>query len=186
MEIKISVEGLDAIDLQTVVGEEAQYDPLFPEDDSVLGAVTLADVVAQKLAEQLMKDDMYPRLKERIRSIREEEVRKALVPIIQDVVKTPIKPTNGYGEVVGRETTLSQMIAEEARKILNQPRSGSNGYGSRDLPLVQQLVRDEITRVLGSELRGVIDEEKAKIKKIVAARGAQLMTESLATLVIKD
>ena len=153
MNIEIKV---DDITLATVVAEVMDYD----EDGDLVSSGkerTVAELVAAQIVERVVRDDRYPRLKDRVTAIRDEEIREAIRPAIVEAVTRPLKKTNGYGEPTGQVTTLSEVIVDEARKFMKEP---ADKYRREDGTVLQKLVRDEVHKAFGSEIADAVKQAR--------------------------
>lgn len=170
MQINVTV---DNVDLTTPVGTRPEYD----SDGDYSGEVpkTLADLVAEKLAARLTKDDQYPRLRELVDRIRTEEIQAAIKPAIEAAIAKPIRKTNSWGESTGQETTLTELVVSEVRNVLEK----RDSYDRAAPTFVQKIIRDEVTRALSQELKEAIAAEKTKVVAAVRAQAAELIAESV-------
>lgn len=174
MDIKVNVE---KIDLAEYIG--SHYD----EDGDRVPAGTLADVIARKLVERFAKSDLYDDLAERVRTIRDKEIRSALAPLLAEALAKPIHPTNSWGEKTGGETTLSEVIVAEARKWMN---AKVDSYGGRDsLTNLQKMIRDEVRAGFENEIKAMVTEARNAVSKqvglTVAAAVQSAVVEGLRT-----
>ncbi|MFD6531551.1 hypothetical protein [Streptomyces sp. NPDC060184] len=145
MNIEVQV---DEITLSTIVGEIVSFDE-DGEPYSDGGGKTVADLVAERIVTKLVQDERWPSLRDRITQIRDEEIRAAVRPAIDEAINRPIKKTNHYGEATGQETTLSEVIVEEARKIMTQP---ADRYRSEQGTVLQQTVRAEVKNAFDTQI----------------------------------
>lgn len=174
MNIHVTVDGLDAIDLSTVIGDEiAYYNPETEETEH--RPRTLGDLVAQKLADKMWAEcDRYDIAKQ-ARARRDEVIREKVEPIIEQALTGSIRLTNSYGEPAGPETTLNALIVEEAKKVVAGSRSD---YGRGDT-LAQRIVKDAVGAAFIKELGSVVAEEKAKVIAAVRAKAADLIADAV-------
>jgi hypothetical protein len=163
MKIDVNVSG---IDLDTLVNEPSEY----------VAPVTVADKVAEQLVREAMKADSWKPLVQRVREIRDEEIRKLVLPAITEAFEKPIQKTNAYGEPIGQPATLREVVVHEARKILNGTKG--DAYG-RNAPLAQDLINQMVTRELRAELADAIKAEREKVVAAVRAQAADLITEAV-------
>lgn len=177
MQINVTVEGLDAVDLTTVVGDEiAYYNP--DTDETEHRPRTLGDLVAEKLANKIYAETDYNGRLDLMKQARAERaaiIQEKVEPIIADALTGPIRLTNTFGEPTGPETTLNALIVAEAKKVVGGNRS-DHGRGST---LAQRLVADAVGAAFTAELRAVLDTEKAKVVAAVRAKAAELISESV-------
>lgn len=156
MNIEIKV---DDITLSTVIAEVVDYD----EDGDLVSSgkeKTVADLVADRIVERLVRDDRYPRLKDRVTEIRDEEIRAAIRPAIEQAVTRPIRKTNSWGEPTGQETTLSEVIVDEARKFMKEP---ADKYRREDGTVLQKLVRDEVHKAFATEIADAVKQAREMV-----------------------
>jgi len=139
MQINVTIDGLDAIDLNTVVGDEiAYYNPETEETEH--RPRTLGDLVAEKLADKMWGEvDRYD-IASKARDQRIEIIRAKVTPVVEAALCGPIRLTNTYGEFTGPETTLNALIIEEAKKVIG---GGRGDYGRGD-SLAQRVVKDAV------------------------------------------
>ena len=140
---------IDEVTIDTVVGEVVAFDE--EGDPYRQGERTVADIVAEQIMKRLLKDDGYPRLAERVAQIRTEEIREAVKPLITEAITRPIRSTNSYGEAVGPETTLSALIAAEARAMLAKP---VDAYSRSGQTVLGKIVAEEVATAFRAEVAG--------------------------------
>jgi hypothetical protein len=136
----------------------------YGEDDS-RRPETLADLVADRLVQRLVTDrDSWGGFSATVLKIRDDEIRKAVAPLIAEALARPVVRTNTYGEAVpgAAATTLAEIIADEARKAFTA--KASNDYRSDGRSVVRVLVAEEVKR----QFAGAIAEEVAKARELVA------------------
>jgi hypothetical protein len=145
MDITVNV---DNVSLETVVRE-------YRDDEG--HQYTIGDMVADRLARHVIGDrDAWPPFRDAVTEIRDDEIRKAVAPLIAEALSRSLpQPT-------GPATTLSEVIAAEARKQLSA--KVSNDYRSSDnRSVVQKLVAEEVTKAFGS----VIADEVKRARELV-------------------
>ncbi|MFI6491270.1 hypothetical protein [Streptomyces sp. NPDC050564] len=153
MNIEIKV---DDITLSTVVAEVVDFD----EDGDLVSSGkenTVAHLVAEQIVARLVRDDRYPRLRDKVTEIRDEEIRAAIRPSIVEAVNRPIKKTNGYGEATGQVTTLSEVIVDEARKYMKEP---ADKYRRENGTVLQQLVRSAVKEAFETEIADAVKQAR--------------------------
>lgn len=172
MQINVTVEG---VDLTSVIGEHAEYD----SDGEYIGGngVTIADKVAQHLARDLMKDDSYRTLKQRVMDLRDEEIRAQLKPIVEAAITGSIQRTNSYGHPVGEPTTLHDIILAEVNTYLTANVGGS--YNKPTTTRIKSFVAEAVETVIRKEMATVIAEEKAAVVAVVRSKTAELLAEAV-------
>ncbi|MFE4867650.1 hypothetical protein [Streptomyces sp. NPDC056682] len=163
MNIEIKV---DELSLNTIVADVVSFDE--DGDPYTEGTKTVADLVATQIVNRLVKDDQWKRLREQVLDIRTEEIRAAVRPSIDEALARPIYKTNTYGERTGQETTLAELISEEARKQLAEP---ADRYRSEKGTVLQQAVRAEVKKAFETEIADAV--QKAR-ELVVAELGGDL------------
>lgn len=176
MNIEVTVHA-NEIDLNTVVdGTIRGYDP--EHDEYVTSPKTLADVIAEHVREEITKGAEWQEEKRRFREIRDEEVRKALAPVIERALTDPILPTNAYGEPTsGAPTTLRELIAKEAKRQVSA--RADNGYRSSSETVLGKFVREQIDAAFRNELAEIVKAEKAKVVKAVRDNAGSIIADAV-------
>jgi hypothetical protein len=174
VEINVTVNGLEAIDLGTVVNTEAYYD--HETDERIPAQRTLADVIADKVTRKLTAESYYGDLKRRVTAIRDEEIREAIEPIITEAISGEIQKTNSFGEPTGKSTTIRELIMSEARTLLTK---SADSYGRGSETVLQKWVREQIAAAFTKELAAVVAQEKEKVVAAVRAKAADLIADAV-------
>lgn len=158
---------IDELTVDTVIAKVFEYD----EEGDITGeqGVKLGDAIRDRLFKAVKDGNGWSDvLTQRIKAIRDEEIRVACRDEIQAALTTPIKQTNSFGESTGAPTTLREMILAEAKKALG--RSGSR-YDS-DKTLIEKVISVEVQKALTAEVKPILDQAKADVNvaasKIVA------------------
>ena len=164
MQINVNVEGLEAVDLNTPVVNVETDDP-----------VTLADVIADRAVRTFTYEDGRE-LRRRITEIRDEEIRELVKPIVLGAIDSAIQETNRWGEPTGKPTTLRELIAKEAKELLNRP---ADNYNRNKGTVLEVAVREAVERSIRAELNVVLVDEKTKVVAAVQAQAAELIAEAV-------
>lgn len=157
MNITITV---DEVTLDTVVAKVFGYDE--DGDTCETGERTVADLVVEQIVAKLVADNRYPTLRDTVAEIRKEEIRNAVRPSIEEAISRPIRKTNHFGEPTGEVTTLSEFIADEARKQLTEP---ADRYSREKGTLLQQTVRAEVRKAFESEIAEAVKQARDAVTK---------------------
>ena len=166
--LKVEVAG---IGLDTIISEIMRWNG--PDDEpSVEGHVTIGSIVASQLTALLVKDDQWPQLREQALRIREEMIRTALAPLLEEALTQGFRKTNGYGEPTGDPVTLRQIIIGEAHAMLKAP---NDSYRNEVSPL-KKLIRTEIEAMLAKEIKEVV----AAARQGVADEIGQMVSAAVA------
>lgn len=173
MNIEIKVA---EITLDTIVGDVVDFD----EDGDAVSTGrenTVADLVAAQIVRQVVQDARYPSLVDQVTRIRDEEIRAAVKPAIEQAINRPIKRTNPWGERNGEETTLTEVIVEEARNLLKEPadryRRGESGT------VLQQAVRAAVREAFDKEIADAVKQAR----DLVAGELGNQVSQQLAAAV---
>lgn len=179
MNIEIKI---DEITLATVVADVVDFD----EDGDPVSAGkerTVADLVAAQIAKQVTADRRYPALLDRVTSIRDEEIRAAIRPAIEQAVARPIKKTNHYGEATGGETTLTEVIVSTAREYLKEP---VDKYSRDKGTVLTAAVRTAVRQAFEAEIADAVKQARDLVAgEIGTAVAAQIETAVKAGLKAK-
>jgi hypothetical protein len=174
VEIKVTVEDVESVDLATTIETRQRYNADGEREDYDL---TLGHVVAEKVFAALKRDDNWGGVHRKFLEIRDEEIRKAVQPIVVDALAGPIQKTNSYGEATGATTTMRELIIGEVGRALTEKADRFN----RDGPtLLGKEVTNTVRAMLDAELKAVFDAEKAKIVAAVKNKAADLIADAVA------
>lgn len=179
MNIEVTVHA-DGMDLNTVVdGTVAGFVDESDAREYYARPKTLADVIAEKVSEQIVTGEYWRDQQRRFREIREEMIREALKPTITRALAEPIERTNAFGERVNgaAPTTLREIIFNEAKRQANA--KVSDGYRSGGETVLQKFVREEIGAAFKKELAGILAEEKEKVVKAVRAQASSIIADAV-------
>jgi hypothetical protein len=118
-----------------------------------------------------------------VRAIRDEIIREAVAPIIEDALSGEIIRTNGYGEPVGPATTLREIITKDAQKALVlTPRSQRGTRSSYDMTPATKVMEAEVDRVVTAEVKAIVqqvkDETRDAIREAAATQIAAAATSA--------
>jgi hypothetical protein len=166
MDIKIVV---DEVTLETVVGDVVRYDG--DGDAYSDGRATVADKVAELVKEEVVRRPEYASLRERVTEIRNHEIREAVKPIIREALERPIARTNLYGESTGAQTTLSELIMGEAKKVFTEVKDSYRN----NVPFINEVVAAEVKKAFQAD----IQEQVQKARAAVAQQLGATMTEEV-------
>lgn len=173
MQINVTVADIESVDLTTPIETRTRYDE---DGDREEYEVTLGHLVASKVTAQLSKDDSWGGIKKRFLDIRDEEIRKAVAPIVEEAITGPIQKTNNYGEPTGQTTTVRELVMKEASALLTK---SADSYGRGSETVLQKFVREQIAAAFTKELAAVVAEEKAKVVAAVRAKAADLIADAV-------
>lgn len=177
MNIEIKV---DDITLSTVVADVVSFDE--DGDPYTEGSKTVADLVAAQIVERLVKDNQWPSLREQVTEIRRDEIRAAVRPSIDEALARPIYRTNTYGERTGQETTLAEIITDEARKQLAEP---VDRYRTEKGTVLQQAVRAEVKKAFEAEIADAVRQARDLVTQELSAELTEKVTATVTNALAK-
>lgn len=178
MQINVTVSDLEAIDLNTVIGEDVSY--YNPEtEETEYRPRTLGDVLIERMVSNAVKDtDIYRGiLRKRVHELRDEMIRAQIEPMIAAAMTGPIHLTNSYGEPTGKATTMRELIQEQVTRFIT-PGTGS----FREPSAFQKLLAQEVNRQFTKELTDAIGAEKDKARKLVRDHAAKVVADTVISL----
>lgn len=164
MHINVNVADVDLSDVVGGYGPEGE-------------PTTLGDLVIAEIARQFMKTEDWPELRRRVITIRDEEIRAQITPMIAEAVAKPIQRTGAYGDPIGEPVSMREVVVDEARKILQGTPKGS--YDRDAQPLGRKLIREMVEKEMRAELADAIKAERQKVVDAVRAQAAELITEAV-------
>jgi len=160
VDINVSVENVNLTDVVEQYGDR-----------------TLGDRIADELVAQFAKSDLYRGLAERVRTIRDEEIRAQLTPVLAEAINTPIVKTNTYGEATGGSTTLRELIVKEAREHLAHR---DQSYNARDTRTVlQQMIDAAIQSAFKAELADAVKEAREAVVTGLGTTVAEMVADTV-------
>lgn len=174
MQINVTVEGVEPIDMATPIETRTRYDA---DGDREEYDVTIGHLVAGKVFAELKKDERWGGIKGRFLEIRDEEIRKAVEPIVAEAIAGPVQQTNLYGEPTGKTTSIRELIVAEASKLLTK--SADNYNRGQGETVLQKFVREQIAVAFTKELAAVVAKEKEKVVAAVRAKAADLIADAV-------
>src|SRR6185312_4491446 len=173
MDIKVIVESIDLGDY--IDGHRDD------EGDYIPGG-TLADNIAHQLVEKFSRSDLYDGFRDRVQRIRDEEIRAQLAPAIAEALANPIRRTNSYGEQTGPDTTLREVIVDEARKWMNTKQE--QRYGERSITtnlqaMIRTAVEDAFKTEIADAVKAARDAVTAEFGSSIGERVSGIVREAL-------
>lgn len=153
------------------------------EDGDRVPGGTLGDAIARQLVEKFSRSDLYHGFRERVQSIRDEEIRAQLAPAIAEALANPIRRTNSYGEQTGPDTTLREVIVDEARKWLSSKaddRYGSNSSETNLQKMIREAVRDAFTNEIADAVTAAREAVTVQLGQDIGDRISGVVREALA------
>jgi hypothetical protein len=149
---------IDDISLDTMVGQVLSFDE--EGEPFPVGEKTLAHLVAEMVLDRVVTSKRWGELAEQVTKIRAEEIRKAVLPQIEEALSTPFRQTNSWGEPTGAETTLRQLVVEEARKAVNAP---ADKWARDKGTFLTQAVAAEVKKALSAEIASAVKSAREQV-----------------------
>jgi len=165
---------VDLKDLDLTEQISAYYD----EDGDRCGGKTLAEAVVASLVTQAAKGEYSTSLKRRVQEVRDEEIRAAIAPILAEAIAKPVTKTNMYGEPTGKETTLRELILEEARKVWAEP---VDRYSRDKGTHLQAAIRKEVLAAFQEEIAEAVKTAREAIAREIGGSVADVVTKAVRT-----
>lgn len=150
---------LDKASLDTVIDQVAGLDE--DGDEYEIGGRTLGDAVAGLIAARLLKETNYANtLREKVATIREDEIRQAIRPLIEEALAQPIAQTNQYGQRTGKDLTLLELVVEQVGIVLKEK---SDRHRSDSPTVLQKAIRTEVEKALKDEITSAVTAVRAAL-----------------------
>lgn len=143
---------------------------------------TLLDVIlamaAHQVVESLNRDRAMIEVRERVASIRDEEIRAALHPQVRAALQQAIQPTRRYSANPPPDVpiTVAQYLIETAEHLLREPVRMNN---STTKPYVVSIFEAELGAALRTELKAALDEGKAQVMDALRTAGADVLQQTI-------
>lgn len=169
MEIKVSVENIDLGDY---------IDSHYDEDGDRIPGGTLADAIARQLVDKFSRSDLYHGFRDRVQAVRDEQIRAQLAPAIAEALANPIRRTNSYGEKVGEDTTLREVIVDEARKWLNTKADDRYGRSSSETNL-QKMIRDAVQEAFANEIADAVKAAREAVPAQLGTTVSEMVADTV-------
>lgn len=151
------------------------------EDGEGGRSMTIADLVAEKLADRLVADNTgyYNTLHQRVDHRINELISDRVAPMIDEAMTKPLRKTNAYGEPIsGTETTMRELIVGAATAWLEKS-AAVDSYDRNRQTKAQMLVNEAVGKALTKELSTVIAAEREKVVAAVRAQAADIIARSV-------
>jgi hypothetical protein len=148
--------------------------------------MTMEDVVLDAAVARVvagLDQEIRKELGGRVRAIRDEIIRDAVAPIIEEALSGEIIRTNGYGEPTGQPTTLREIITKDAQAALKLvPRANRGTRSSYDMTPATKVMEAEVDRVVTAEVKAIVqqvkDETRDAIREAAATQIAAAATSA--------
>jgi len=152
-------------------------------EDGIRGA-SLQDMVVDAAVQRLVTDgrreEWARTLRERVTAIRDETIREAVRPAIEEALTRVIQPTDAYGNPKGEPVTLHERITRDAMAWLTK--AESRQYGDKAVTPVERLIKEEVNAAFKRELGPVMEEAKREVIAAIKEQGAAVLAETIARM----
>jgi predicted component of type VI protein secretion system len=161
--------------------------PEYDSEGDPMGPTTFRQEVVEAAARMLRADaaDSRRALGERVKEIRDDEIRAQVAAEVRAVLAEPIQRTTKWNEPQGPPVTIRELIREELEKFLNGKATFSmtDPYTSQKKP---HSLADLLTEITKEALRTEFTADIREAKKVIAEQVKQIATETAAKLLTKD
>ena len=132
---------------------------------------------ASKLVFNEIRKEAKDAVRDKIRAIADEEIRKVVAPAVEEAVNgTAYYATDRYGyRQTNNPKPLHQHIIDEALTYLKQS-NGSRGGNQTDL---QKHIDKQVKDVVTKELQATLDEARDAVRAKLAAEGGKLLADAI-------
>lgn len=144
------------------------------------------DAIVQEAARQVVDRtidyDFKREIQKAVNRNLDTEIFARLQPLLDKAFNRQFQQTNEFGEPIGDNKTLSEIIAAKADKELKlNSRERGVGYGATE-SMLTKLIRDEVEHRLRTELTAVVAEAKKEVIAAVQAEGGKVLAETIARM----
>jgi hypothetical protein len=150
--------------------------------DEYTEPVTIEDVVIDGAVRQFVTGldrDVRREVADQIRAIRAEVIREQLTPIVIEALTGPITRTNSYGEAIGTQTTLRDLITTDVQSALKlTPRSQRSGRSSYDMTPATKVMYEEVDRAVQKEIAGIIAQVKDETREAIKSAASEAIAKA--------
>lgn len=147
-----------------------------------IGHPTLEEVVLERTAQLLVekvlgaKPEWMSGFEQDLRTIRNEEIKAQVRPLIEAALGREMVPTDDWGNPQGPRTTLTELITKKVKECL-APKASSRMGGSPSL--IESLINTEVERVLRGELQAELLKAKGQVIAAVQEQGSKVLAETI-------
>jgi hypothetical protein len=146
------------------------------EEGDVVGESTLAGAVVQKLAAEASRQ-YKTELAQRVREIRDEEIRLAIAPEIALALGEPFRRTNGYGEPKGEPVTMREYIVDVVQSWMNERDKYNHDKGTN----IERLVRKLVEEAFKAEIAAAVKSAREAVTKQIGESFGNAVTDAVRT-----
>ena len=164
MPTPLPIEVTMTLTLDTEVGARYHQTGVDTYDTSPF---TLQDAIISEAAAQLVKSmdrEFINRLRSEVTAELTRQIDAAVRPVVAAAIEGQFQPTNSYGEKMGPQVTIREMIAKAAANQLNN-RNG--GFDKKTV--LDEAIAATTPKIIAAELKEHVDAVKADLKARLAA-----------------
>lgn len=135
--------------------------------------------VTRIVADRILSDrNRYQSIRKNVEDRIAELVAEKVDARITAALEEPRQPTDGYGQPKGEPTTLNEIILQRVDAHLREM-TGDNFRNQARMTRLERLASEAIDRKWDAEVRASIEEASMQVRQKVAARAAEVLTESI-------
>lgn len=155
-----------------------------PDGDPIDLRKVMRDAVVQEAAKVLAvgygPDELHD-MREEVRRVRSELIRKRLAEQIDAALSDPIQRTTLWGEPQGEPTSVRELIREELQRLLSAKPNRTGSYGSNNDPgNLAEMLKDATRDILGNELREEIKQARLQVGTDIRDRALRAAVAAIA------
>lgn len=143
---------------------------------------TFADHVAERAATRLLdgeaRGSYTGALRSRIESIRDEEIRDAVRPLIAEALENAVNPPGLDRD--DEPVTLADRVRNEATKHLARRTDSSRPRASRTV--LEEIIEECVRRELTTELKAAVAEARETVVSATKEAAAEIISETIARM----
>jgi hypothetical protein len=183
--------GVD-IHLNTVVAEEQVGEEDYGEGrmKPIYEPVTLLDIIIESAARQLVdkitRDADWGSTRDAVLKIRRDIITEAVTPSVMAALEAPLRRTNTYGEPFGVESTMREILTEEATRIAQaQLKMGDRFNSSGSKTAMEKVLSECVAATIEKELRMTMEDAKKTVRDKVATSTSEVLAKAITDGVTK-
>lgn len=135
--------------------------------------------VTRIVADRILADrDRYSSVRKNVEDRIAELVAEKVDARITQVLEEPRQPTDTFGNPKGEPTTLNEIILARVDAHLREM-TGDSFRSQQRMTRLERIASEAIDRKWDAEVRKSIEEASMQVRKKVAARAAEVLTESI-------
>ncbi len=140
---------------------------------------TLFDLVAEKIAESVMVDEV---VRERVRKVADDAALGQAALILADLVEHGVRPTNRYGEIAAdaKPVTLRELVGAQLERDLKVRPPHQRGSYASDRTLLESFLEDTVRKMVREDFDTALKDARAALLVVLREAAAKLLAEKAA------